>query len=180
MHFIGQDIVLAELIDPDTETHIEPQPGAVGELVYSALRREASALLRFRSNDRVEVTGDSCECGRTSFKIRCFGRTDDMLLVRGINVWPSAVQDVIAGFRPRATGLMRILVDFDGHTTQRPLRIEVESAGDPQDGGRLAEDITKSIASRLVFSADIAIVPRGTLTAPGAAKVALVQRIAGR
>jgi phenylacetate-CoA ligase len=177
MHFIGHDMVLAELIDPDTESHIDPEPGATGELVYSALRRQASALLRFRSNDRVEITNDHCECGRTSFKLRCFGRTDDMLLVRGINVWPSAVQDVITGFRPRVTGLMRILVDFDGHTTQRPLHIEVECAGDRT---LLADDITKSLASRLVFSAHVVIVEPGTLTTPGAAKVALVQRTAAR
>ena len=116
MHFIGQDLVLAEMIDPQTGKHVEPVAGAIGELVYSALRREASALLRFSSGDIVEVIGDSCACGRTSFRLHCFGRTDDMLLVRGINVWPTAVQEMITAFRPADHGRMRIVADFDGHS----------------------------------------------------------------
>jgi phenylacetate-CoA ligase len=176
MHFIGHDIVLAELIDPDSGAHIEPHAGAVGEIVYTALRREASALLRFRSGDRVEVLADSCTCGRTSYRLRCFGRTDDMLLVRGINVWPTAVQEVVAGFRPRATGVMRIVADFDGHVTQRPLRIQVERADTGVDAEALAEDIARSISSRLVFSSRIEVVDPGVLEAPGAAKVKLVVR----
>jgi phenylacetate-CoA ligase len=176
MHFVGQDIVLAELVDPETGAHVEPVAGATGELFYSALRREASALLRFRSGDRVEVLGTTCSCGRLSYKIRCFGRTDDMLLVRGINVWPTAVQDVITGFRPRAGGAMRIIADFDGHTTQRPLRIELERADLEVDGTQLAQDIAKSLSSRLVFSSEIVVVDPGTLAPPGAAKVALVHR----
>lgn len=176
MHFVGQDIVLAEIVDPETGRHVEPRPGATGELFYTALEREASALLRFRSGDRVEVTGTSCSCGRTSYKLRCFGRTDDMLLVRGINVWPTAVQDVITGFVPRTTGVMRIVADFEGYATQRPLRIQVERAGAGEDAERLADDIAKSLSSRLVFSSQVEILEPGTLARPGAAKVKLVER----
>jgi phenylacetate-CoA ligase len=176
MHFVGQDIVLAELLDPDTGEHVAPRPGATAEIVYSALRRSASALLRFKSGDRVEVLDDRCTCGRTSYKIRCFGRTDDMLLVRGINVWPTAVQELVNDFRPRAGGAMQILADFDGHTTQRPLRIKVERAHQDVDAEQLAADLRRSIESRLVFSSTIEVVDPGTIAPPGAAKVALVLR----
>jgi phenylacetate-CoA ligase len=181
MHFLGHDIVLAEIVDPETGKHVDPVAGAEGEIVYTALRREASALLRFKSGDRVEVLADagSCACGRTSFRLRCIGRTDDMLLVRGINVWPTAVQEVIAGFRPRATGAMRILADFEGYTTQKPLRIQVERAAADVDAESLAADIERSLSSRLVFSAQVECVDSGVLDPPGAAKVKLVERVVG-
>src|SRR5258708_23007545 len=90
MHFSGEGIVHVELIDPDTEKTLEFKDGASGELVYTHLRREAAPLLRFRSRDHVRVWVSPCSCGRTSLPVRCLGRTYDMLLVRGVNVVPSA------------------------------------------------------------------------------------------
>jgi phenylacetate-CoA ligase len=179
MHFIGQDLVLAELVDPVTDTPVEPRAGATAEIVYTALVREASPLIRFRSGDLVEVRGTDCGCGRTSYKIRCFGRTDDMLLVRGVNVWPTAVQGVVAGFAPRTTGAMRILLDFDGYTTNRHLKVNVERCDDVigEAADRLAAEITAAIRSKLAFQADIHLVPAGELEPPGAAKVRLVERV---
>jgi phenylacetate-CoA ligase len=107
MHFLSPDLMVAELIDPETGDRVEPAEGAQGELVYSALRRQASPLLRFRTRDHVAVTGTSCSCGRTGYKVRCVGRTDDMLIVRGINLFPSAVKELVLGLRPAATGELR-------------------------------------------------------------------------
>ncbi|WP_051248070.1 phenylacetate--CoA ligase family protein [Nocardioides halotolerans] len=178
MHFIGQDIVLAELVDPEKGTPVEPAAGAVGELIYTALEREASPLLRFKSGDLVEVLGTECSCGRTSYKLRCFGRTDDMLLVRGINVWPTAVQEIVAGYAPRTTGAMRIVLDFEGYTTNDHLRIEVERGTEAttDDDATLARDITSAIRSKLVFQADVHVVGPGEIEPPGAGKVKLVER----
>jgi phenylacetate-CoA ligase len=178
MHFVGQDIVLAELVDAEKGTPIEPVTGAVGELVYTALERQASPLLRFRSGDLVEVLGTECRCGRTSYKLRCFARTDDMLLVRGINVWPTAVQEVVAGFAPRSTGAMRIVLDFEGYTTNSHLRIDVErgATASTDDDTALAKDIVSAIRSRLVFQADVHVVAPGEIEPPGAGKVKLVER----
>jgi phenylacetate-CoA ligase len=125
------------------------------------------------------VIGDTCTCGRTSYRLRCFGRTDDMLLVRGINVWPTAVQEIVTAFRPRTTGAMRIVADFDGHVTQRPLRIEVERSEDERDAAALAGDLSRSIRSRLVFTAAVEVLEPGVLDRPGAAKVKLVHRVSG-
>ena len=80
------DLMVAELIDPVTGSRVDPVAGAEGELVYTALRRQASPLLRFRTRDHVVVTGTDCACGRTGFKLRCVGRTDDMLIVRDLTL----------------------------------------------------------------------------------------------
>jgi phenylacetate-CoA ligase len=179
MHFIGQDLVLAELIDPATGQVLEPRTGLTGELVYTALDREASPLLRFRSRDHVEILGTDCSCGRTSYRLRCFGRTDDMLIVRGVNVWPSAVQEIVNTFLPRTTGLVRICADFPGHATQSPLKLRIEHAGlSAPDVETLRHDLGHRIREMLMFRADIEMLPPDTLEKPGAAKVALVERLA--
>ena len=90
MHFSGRGLVHFELIDPGSGATLLLEEGAEGELVYTHLKREAAPLLRFRSRDHVRLWTGPCRCGRTSPRIRCIGRTDDMLIVRGVNVFPSA------------------------------------------------------------------------------------------
>jgi phenylacetate-CoA ligase len=175
MHFLGRDHILPELIDPVSGARLTPEVGVSGELVYTALTREAAPLLRFRSGDRVEVLGVDCPCGRTSFQLRCTGRVDDMLIVRGVNVWPSAVQDVIVSHRPHTTGAMRILVDFEGHSTNGNLRLQVERGA--AAGPDLSERLARGIRSQLSFTPAIEIVEPGTIETPGAAKLKLVERV---
>ncbi|MCL5736602.1 MAG: AMP-binding protein [Actinobacteria bacterium] len=179
MHFTGQGYIVAEIIDPVTEEVLEPEQGVEGELVYSAIDRQASALLRFRSGDRVLVTGTSCPCGRTSYKLRCVGRTDDMLIVKGINVFPSAVQDVVTRFGAEVTGLIKVVVDFDGHTTQDALKIKVECAqGLPVDRlPGLKRDLENSLRDSLVFRPEVTLVPAGTFAKPGQTKVSMIERV---
>jgi phenylacetate-CoA ligase len=98
MHFNGADFILAEIIDPESGEVLPVETGVSGELVYTSLERECVPLLRFRTRDRVNVTETKCPCGRTSFALRCVGRTDDMLIVLGVNVFPSAVKDVVSSF----------------------------------------------------------------------------------
>lgn len=83
--------------------------GTEGEMVFTHLGRRCAPLLRFRSNDRVVVKSSPCPCGRTGMRLRILGRTDDMLIVRGVNVWPSAIKDVVTSMRPHTTGEMRVL-----------------------------------------------------------------------
>ena len=101
MHLGARGFVHAELIDPDTGAAIELEDGATGELVLTHLRHRAAPLLRFRTRDHVEVRTSPCPCGRTGPRIRCIGRTDDMLIVRGVNVFPSAVREVVSALRAR-------------------------------------------------------------------------------
>lgn len=179
MHFLSPDLMIAELIDPASGERVRPVEGAQGELVYTALQRRASPLLRFRTRDQVVVTGTDCSCGRTGYKVRCVGRTDDMLIVRGINVFPSAIKDLVQGMAPATTGEMRIRADFPGHATQRPLPLVVEHAADlPEDRREaLRADVESRIRSALNVKTVVELVPEGTLKRPDHVKVALVERV---
>ncbi len=163
MHFCAQEYIFCELIDPDTGEVIEMKDGVEGELVYTLIDRECCPLIRFRTRDRVIVWTSSCECGRTSFRVRCIGRTDDMLIVLGVNVFPSAVKDVIMSFRPRTTGEMVILLDKPGPKVDPPVRIQVEYAQGVEDLQGLKKEIEQALREKLVFRSDVELVPEGTL-----------------
>lgn len=165
MHFCGAGEIHLELIDHETA---EPKPfedGADGELVYTAVEREATPLIRFRSHDHVLVKMHETPSGRTAPRITPLGRTDDMLLVRGINVFPSAVRDVVASFVPETTGHIRIVLEKPGPLVAPPLPIELEVAdsvaADRRDS--LATRIAEQIRSRLNFTAEIRMLAEGAL-----------------
>jgi phenylacetate-CoA ligase len=152
MHFSGDGIVHVELIEPESGKSVPMADGAEGELVYTHLRREAAPLLRFRSRDHARVWTSPCKCGRASPRVRLFGRTDDMLIVRGVNVFPSAVREVVARFMPRVTGAILIRPRARGVKQDPPLPVLVE--GD----AALAEPIAKEIRSTLLFTAEVRMV----------------------
>jgi phenylacetate-CoA ligase len=152
MHFSAEEFIHVELIDPASGKNIEKVDGATGELVYTHLQREAAPLLRFRSRDHVQVWSSRCACGSTALRVRCIGRTDDMLIVRGVNVFPSAVREVVARFHPRVTGAILIQPRSRGVRQEPPLPIAVEG-----EAG-LAETITAEIRAALTFSAQVRMV----------------------
>jgi phenylacetate-CoA ligase len=163
MHFCGQEYILCELIDPETGEVLEMKDGAKGELVYTHIDRECCPLIRFRSRDHIEVWTDRCECGRTSFRIRCFGRTDDMLTVLGVNVFPSAIRDVVGSLRPMATGEIQIVLDKPGPAVAPPVMIEVEYGRHVSNLEELKKEIETLLNSRLNFRAAVHLVPEGSL-----------------
>jgi len=178
MHMICQDHIIVELINPETGDVIPFEKGTTGELVYTAITREASPVVRFKSGDHIIVTDTDCGCGRTGPKIRCFGRTDDMLIVRGINVFPSAIQDLVLQRQPLTNGVMRVLADFKGHTTQKNLKVIVERGVDrpEQDDPILVDTIQQAIKNSLSFKAQVLVVAANSFPKPGVAKVALTLR----
>jgi phenylacetate-CoA ligase len=163
MHFCAQEYIFCELIDPDSGDLMEMKDGAEGELVYTLLDRECCPVVRFRTRDRITVFTDPCECGRTGFRIRCIGRTDDMLIVLGVNVFPSAIKDVITSFRPRTTGDMLVLLDKPGPTVEPPLKIQAEYTLGEKDLEALKKELEGVLRGKLVFRADVELVPEGTL-----------------
>ncbi|MET1043020.1 MAG: hypothetical protein ABWX59_02720 [Microbacteriaceae bacterium] len=132
MHFTAAPSVLVELIDPDTLGHVPWVPGATGEAVYTTLLREASPVVRFRSRDHMHVTGVDCACGRTSPTVRCIGRTDDMLIYKAMNVFPSAIREIALGIgESRLTGAMRIRKDTAAQVRfDDPIPVEIEVRAD--------------------------------------------------
>ena len=99
LHFLGEDVLHAELIEPESGDPLPWREGTSGELVLTHLAREAQPLVRFRTNDVLAITGTgACACGSEATRFRVLGRSDDMVVVRGINVFPTAVGGVIGGF----------------------------------------------------------------------------------
>lgn len=176
MHFLGQGFIIPEIIDPETAKPVEPVQGTMGELVYTAIWRECTPLIRFRMGDLVEVVGDGpCECGRTGYRIRCHGRADDMLICRGVNVYPSAVADVVRALRPRVTGHIEIQADGPGPMVEPPMRIKVEYEEESELEALKAE-LEQNIRRELIFQPSVDMVPKGTLAPQGGMKTKLVAR----
>ena len=158
MHFCGTGHVWVELIDPDTREPMEIETGAVGEMVYTTLTREAMPVVRFLGGDIVRIEGTSCECGRTSFRQRVIGRRDDMFIVRGVNIYPSAVLAVVGDFRPRVTGRARVVRKGPETSIEPPVPIEVEVPEDHESDQALVTEIQNAIHSRLMFRSQVALV----------------------
>ena len=163
MHHNGPDFVLAEVVDSESGESLPIETGVTGELVYTSLQRECVPLFRFRTRDRIEVLGTSCACGRTGFRLRCIGRTDDMLILLGVNVFPSAVREVVAGFYPRTTGEIQILLQKPGPRVEPPLKVVVETAVSSATSGELKSEIEGKIREVLTIAASVELVPAGTL-----------------
>ncbi len=164
MHFMARGYVHTELIDPESGEPIAWENGAKGELVYTALQREAMPLLRFRSRDHVVVNMEPNPFGRTGPRIRCVGRTDDMLIVRGVNLFPSALRSILGGFTPDVSGMIQVRPKEGGVRQTQPLTVVVElgkNSSDPLD--HLQRRIADEVRSRLLVTADIQLVPYGTL-----------------
>lgn len=121
---IYEDHFIPEIINPETG-EVLPE-GELGELVFTAITKEALPLLRYRTRDLCTLTYEQCECGRTLARMgRIVGRSDDMLIVRGVNMFPSQVETVLLEL-PETTPHYAIIVDREG--TLDSLEIQVEIA----------------------------------------------------
>jgi phenylacetate-CoA ligase len=164
MHFMARGFVHVELIDPASGEPIPWVDGAQGELVYTALLRDAMPLLRFRSRDHVVVNMQPNPTGRTGPRIRCIGRTDDMLIVRGVNLFPSAIRSILNEFTPDVSGMLQVRPKEAGVLQTPPLPVLVELgeefAGSMDD---LKQELQSEIRSRLLVTTDLQLVPYGTI-----------------
>jgi phenylacetate-CoA ligase len=162
MHLGARGFVHPELIDSETGEAIALEDGASGELVLTHLRHRAAPLLRFRTRDHVVVRMGPCACGRTGPRVRCLGRTDDMLIVRGVNVFPSAVREVAGGF-PELSGNVVVRPAAEGVKQEPPLPIVVELARGATGSPALAGSIRDRLRDVLVVQTRIELVEWGTL-----------------
>ncbi len=162
MHLGARGFVHPELIDPETGEALALEDGARGELVLTHLRHRAAPLLRFRTRDHVEVRMSACPCGRTGPRVRCLGRTDDMLIVRGVNVFPSAVREVVSGFE-EVSGHILVRPQAAGVKQDPPLPVAVELARGAAPDPALAETIRDRLRDVLVVQTRVELVEWGTL-----------------
>ncbi len=163
MHLGARGYVHPELIDPATGAPVPLEDEASGELVLTHLRHRAAPLLRFRTRDHVVVRTAPCPCGRTGPRIRCIGRTDDMLIVRGVNLFPAAVREVVGGFAPAVSGHILVRPRAPGTKQEPPLPVSVELARGADADPALADAIGERLRSVLVVQLDVELVPWGSL-----------------
>lgn len=167
IHFQGQGHIYAELVDPVSLEPRDIAPGAVGELVLTNLDREACPMVRYRTRDVLEIVGTTCKCGRNGFRFKVLGRSDDMLIVRGVNVFPVAIRDVVLEFAPRLSGNFRIVLEQPGHQVSKPLPIKLELGQElgQEAQTELAAALAERLRAKLRFRAAISLLPPGSLDA---------------
>ena len=163
MHVGARGLVHIELIDAESLATIEIEDGATGELVLTHLRHRAAPLLRFRTRDHVQVSMSPCRCGRTGPRLRCLGRTDDMLIVRGVNVFPAAIRDVVTAFAPEVSGHILVRPATTAVKQEPPLPVTVELARGASKNSFLAQAISERLRDMLVVRTRVDLVPWGTL-----------------
>jgi phenylacetate-CoA ligase len=163
MHLGARGFVHMELIDPESAAPIELDDEATGELVLTHLQHRAAPLLRFRTRDHVQVWTSPCTCGRTGPRMRCIGRTDDMLIVRGVNVFPSAVREVVGAFAPDVSGHILVRPQAPGVKQDPPLPVSVELAQNGAADVALADAIRERLRNVLVVDTRVELVPWGSL-----------------
>lgn len=151
---IAEDQFYCEILDPETG-EVLPD-GEWGELVITTLTRECSPLIRYRTRDVTRIVSEPCACGRTHRKIdRLRGRTDDMLIIRGVNVFPSQIEQVITGFPEIATQYQIILTN-KGPLDHVELQVETEP-GFQIDEVRKLEDLKRRLEAELKSNLQVAV-----------------------
>ncbi len=145
MH-ICEDHFLPEIIDPDTGAVLPP--GEKGELVFTTLTKEAFPIIRYRTKDISRLIYEPCECGRTLVRMeKVTGRTDDMLIIRGVNVFPSQVEHVLVGIEGVEPHYL-IVVEREGNLDTMQVQVEV-SEGIFSDEIRVLENLSKHIQKEI-------------------------------
>lgn len=149
---IEEDHQIVEVLDKNGEPVSE---GERGEMVLTTLKKRARPLIRFRTGDIVTYTNEKCECGRTHKRLHgIVGRTDDMLIIKGVNVFPSDVEAIVRS-KPYLTGEYQIIVDRNQHLDT--LTVELEADGKPEN--EVKDILAGEIKARLGVTANIIVLP---------------------
>ena len=168
LHFGGAGYAVVELIDPDTGRVLEFCDGQTGEVVYTSIRREACPLQRMRSHDLMQVFAEPCDCGRTTFRFRILGRSDDMFIVKGVNVFPLGIQATLLGLRPNVTGEFQVLLDRPPPIDYPvPIHVEVARATPETAHATLVDEVAGRLRREQGFASVVSLVPEGSIVGDG-------------
>ena len=165
MHWLGDDLAYYELVDPETKAPIPMENGAKGEAVFTCLEGDGMVWIRQSMGDIHQVFTDPCPCGRSGFRYKVVGRSDDMLKVKGVMVYPSHIKGVINEFVPKVTGEMRIILDEKPPRVVPPLKIRVEHAEglSEEQVNALGHEISEAMSKKLKISPSILWAEPGSL-----------------
>ncbi len=156
---VNEDHFLVEVVDPQTGERVGD--GELGELVFTTLTKEALPLLRYRTGDLAAVTREPCACGRTFARMsRVVGRTDDMLIIRGVNVFPSEIERALLAV-PELAPHYQLLVDRPGHLDE--LTVQAELREGEAGGERLQALVEERLGRALGLTARVELQPAGGL-----------------
>ena len=169
MH-VNEDHFIAEIIDPETEEVLPP--GSKGELVFTSITKEAFPLLRYRTRDICQLNYEPCPCGRTHVKMcKPMGRSDDMLIIRGVNVFPSQIETVLLNHGYAAN--YQIVIDRVNHTDTLEVRVEMTPEMFTDNLGQIdkrQKQLVEGLRSMLGLSAKVSLVaPKSIVRSEGKA-----------
>ena len=162
LHF-WEDYYIVEIVDPET---LEPVPdGEIGELILTSINREAMPLLRYRTRDLTRVLGRGCPCGRNHVRLdRMKGRSDDMMVLRGVNIFPIQIEKILMQFKELASNYL-ITLTTDDNNDNMTVEVELEElfTDDYQRLIQLQKDVKRALKDEILLTPHVKLVPKGSL-----------------
>ncbi|MBR4265554.1 MAG: phenylacetate--CoA ligase [Bacteroidales bacterium] len=162
LHF-WEDYYIVEIVNPET---LEPVPeGEIGELVLTTINREAMPLLRYRTRDLTRILGHDCPCGRHHVRLdRMKGRSDDMMVLRGVNIFPIQIETILMQFKELSTNYL-ITLTTDGDNDNMTVEVELEDlfTDDYTQLEKLTKDITRALKDEILLTPHVKLIAKGTL-----------------
>jgi len=177
MHFVSADHCILELVDPKTKASIEMKHGAMGEMVFTFIGWEGGPFMRYALGDLIQIFSEPCACGWPEMRFKILGRADDMLIIKGVNLYPSALKELVGELEPRTTGALRIFLDKPGPLVKPPLKVCIEYGAEDMretEKQQLKNDLVERIKNRLRVNPDIELVPPFSLPRQSA-KISLIE-----
>ena len=172
---IWEDYVIPEIIDPVT---LEPVPdGEVGELVLTTINREAMPLLRYRTRDLTCFLPGDCPCGRTHRRLARFkGRSDDMIILKGVNIFPTQVEKILMHFKELGSNYL-ITIETVGYNDEMMIEVELSDlfTDDFSTLQRLEKEVTRQLKDELLLTPRVKLAAKGSLPAPEGGKAVRVK-----
>ncbi|ASN07291.1 phenylacetate--CoA ligase [Virgibacillus necropolis] len=174
IHCVAPDLCIFpnDIVDPETKKPIQINDGSIGEMIITELNLQALPRIRYATGDMVQVFTNECPgCGFKGKRIKVIGRTDDMLIIKGVNVYPSAIKRLISNFIPNVTGEIRIVLDTPPPRVTPPLRVKIEY------GANVDESNLSDIEQRIkkVLHTEARVTPEIIWCAPGTLEKALTK-----
>ena len=162
LHF-WEDYYIVEIVNPET---LEPVPdGEIGELILTSINREAMPLLRYRTRDLTRVLGRGCPCGRNHVRLdRMKGRSDDMMVLRGVNIFPIQIEKILMQFKELANNYL-ITLTTDENNDNMTVEVELEElfTDDYQRLMQLQKDVKRALKDEILLTPIVKLVPKGSL-----------------